>query len=83
MSKRCWQAGAFLKVSSRSTVAAMKLNVVYRGGDKDGQSDLQETPDFPMDLPGGRYVLTYRHAVQAPEPTEAIASWVPYEDGTE
>lgn len=57
----------------------MKLNVTYSGGDKDGQSDLRDTPEFPMDLPRGRYVLTFRHAIQAPDPTEAVATWVPYE----
>ena len=58
----------------------MKLNVTYKGGDKDGQRDLRETSEFPMDLPGGRYFLTFRHATQAPDPTEAIATWDPHAD---
>lgn len=58
----------------------MKLNVTYAGGDKDGQSDLRETPEFPMDLPGGRYVLTFRHAMPDSGPTEAVATWVPHAD---
>lgn len=60
-----------------STVAAMKLHVTYKGGDRDGQSDVRETPEFPMDLPGGRYVLTFRHAMEELGPTEAVASWLP------
>jgi hypothetical protein len=59
-----------------STVAAMKLHVTYKGGDRDGQSDVRGTPEFPMDLPGGRYVLTFRHAMEESGPTEAVASWL-------
>jgi len=36
----------------------MKLNVTYQGGDQDGTSDLRETPDFPIELPGGRRIIT-------------------------
>ena len=58
----------------------MKLNVTYQGGDQDGTSDLRETPDFPIELPGGRYVLTFRHALREAGPTEAQATWVPHEE---
>jgi hypothetical protein len=58
----------------------MKLNVTYTGGDKDGQGDLRETSEFPMDLRGGRYVLTFRHAMRDSGPTEAAATWVPHAD---
>jgi hypothetical protein len=58
----------------------MKLNVTFQGGDKDGTSDLRETPDFPIELPGGSYVLTFRHALREAGLTEARATWVPQED---
>jgi hypothetical protein len=58
----------------------MKLNVTYQGGDKDGKSDVRETPEFPIELPGGRYVLTFRHALRESGTTEALATWVPHED---
>ena len=58
----------------------MKLNVTYQGGDKDGKSDVRETPEFPIELPGGRYVLTFRHALRESGATEASATWVPHED---
>jgi hypothetical protein len=54
--------------------------VTYQGGDKDGTSDLRETPEFPIELPGGTYVLTFRHALREQGPTEARAKWVPHED---
>jgi len=50
--------------------------VTYQGGDKDSKSELRELSEFPMELPGGRYDLTFRHASQEPEPTRAIATWV-------
>lgn len=55
----------------------MKLNVTYKDGEKDGLSDLRDQSDFPMDLPGGKYVLTFRHAMEETVPTEAKAKWVP------
>jgi hypothetical protein len=58
----------------------MKLNVTYQGGDKDTKSDLRDTSDFPMELPGGKYVLIFRHALREQGPTEAAAKWVPHED---
>ena len=59
---------------------AMQLDVTYTGGDKDGQSDLRQTLEFPMELPGGKYVLTFRHAMQDSGPTEAAATWVPHSE---
>jgi hypothetical protein len=60
----------------------MKLNVTYKDGEKDGLSDLRDQSDFPMDLPGGKYVLTFRHAMEESVPTEAKAKWVPNPDPT-
>ncbi|GAB13912.1 hypothetical protein ARGLB_051_00930 [Arthrobacter globiformis NBRC 12137] len=57
----------------------MKLHVTYQGGDKDSKSELRELSEFPIELPGGRYDLTFRHASQDPDPTEAAAKWVSQE----
>lgn len=57
----------------------MRLHVTYQGGDKDTKSELRELSEFPIELPGGRYDLTFRHASQEPDPTEAVAKWVSQE----
>lgn len=57
----------------------MRLRVTYQGGEKHNKSELRELSEFPIELPGGRYELTFRHASQAPDPTEARATWVSQE----
>lgn len=54
----------------------MRLHVTYQGGDNDSKSELRELAEFPIELPGGRYDLIFRHASQEPEPTQAVARWV-------
>jgi hypothetical protein len=61
----------------------MRLHVTYQGGDKDNKSELRELSEFPIELPGGRYDLTFRHASQEPDPTEAVAKWVTQEQPAE
>jgi hypothetical protein len=57
----------------------MRLHVTYQGGDRDGKSELRELSEFPIELAEGRYELTFRHASQEPDPTEAAAKWVSQE----
>lgn len=53
--------------------------MTYQGGDKDRKSELRELSEFPIESPEGRYELTFRHASQEPDPTEATAKWVSQE----
>ena len=57
--------------------------MTYQGGDKDSKSELRELSEVPIELPGGRYDLTFRHASQEPDPTEAVAKWVAQEQPAE